>query len=315
MSPMKANFIRIKPWDETVDLSVIIELYNQTAKYLNPKATLLLNEALFNFWVGKNTVLSRDFLIFEDNENKIIAFLGVVKSPMFKDAWSVGYGLVPDYFKSDLPEKIIDAALSLGKKLKVPEVLFETTGSLSLPFDEKLKSMRFTPIHYIWSMLLEDFRLFNIPKTPQSITIRKEKEISDYTSYTIVINKAFQEAFKWEPKTENQFKQIIESLRKTTEIEHCFALENEKLIGTCDIFINPKQDFIGTLANFSILPSYQGRGIGSALFAFGVESLREKGCKEINLTVEANNEKALDLYKKFGFYTQDNLTQKMYQII
>ena len=315
MSPMKANLIQIKPWDETIDRSVIIELYNQTAKYLNPKAMLLLNEALFNFWVGKNTVLSRDFLIFEDNENKIIAFLGVVKSPMFKDAWSVGYGLVPDYFKSDLPEKIIDAALSLGKKLKVPEVLFETTGSLSLPFDEKLKSIGFTPIHYVWSMLLDDFRLFNIPKIPQGITVRREKEISDYTNYAIVINKTVPASNSCAPKTEVRFKQVTDSLRKSADVEHCFALENEKIIGTCDIFINLKQDFIGTIVNFGILPSYQYRGIGSALFAFGVESLREKGCNEINLKVEANNEKALDLYKKFGFYTQDNLTQKTYQLI
>lgn len=28
MSPMKANLIQIKPWDETIDRSVIIELYN-----------------------------------------------------------------------------------------------------------------------------------------------------------------------------------------------------------------------------------------------------------------------------------------------
>jgi len=312
---MTANFIQIKPWDETIDRSVIIELYNQTAKYLNPKGLLLLNKALLNFWLGKNTVLSRDFLRFEDNESKIIAFLGVVKSPMLKDVWGVGYGLLPEYFKSDLPGKIIDAALSLGKKLKVPEVLFETIGSLSLPFDEKLKSIGFTPIHYSWSMILDDFRLFNISKIPQGITIRKEKEISDYTNYANVINKSFQESFKWEPKTEDQFKKLIDTLRKATEVEHCFALENEKIIGTCDILINTKQDFIGTIANFGILPSYQYRGIGSALFAFGVESLREKGCNEINLKVEANNEKALDLYKKFGFNTQDNLTEKTYQII
>ena len=315
MSPMKANFIQIKPWDDTIDRSVIIELFNQTVKYINPKETLLLNKALLNWWLGENTVLSRDFLRFEDNKSKIIAFLGVVKSPMLKDAWGVGYGLLPDYFKSDLPGKIIDASLSLGKKLKVPELLFDTTGLISLPFDEKLKSMGFTPIHYVWSMLLDDFRLFNIPKIPQGIILRKELEINDYSSYTTVINEAFQDSFKWEPKTEKEFKKIIDSLRKTNEIEHCFALENEKLIGTCDIFINPKQDFIGTIANFSILPSYQCRGIGSALFAFGVEFLREKGCKEITLNVEANNEKALDLYKKFGFYTQDNLTQKTYQLI
>ncbi|MCK4478933.1 MAG: GNAT family N-acetyltransferase [Candidatus Lokiarchaeota archaeon] len=51
------------------------------------------------------------------------------------------------------------------------------------------------------------------------------------------------------------------------------------------------------------------------MLAFGIETLRKKGCTIINLSVDTKNEKALGLYKKFGFYTRDNFTQKTYQII
>jgi len=312
---MKENLIQIKPWDETISRSIIIDLYNQMMHYLNPKGTLEINENMLNFWLGEHTILSRDFLRFEDNNNSIIAWAGIVKDPMLKDAWTVGYGVLPEYFKTELPGKLIDASLNLGKKLKTPDLLFNTTGTLSTPFDEKIKSLGFKPIHYIWSMRLDDFNLFKLPNNPHGITIRKQLKINDYNSYANVINLAFQESFKWEPKTEKEYEQLIDSMQKTNKIEHCFAFENNNLVGTCVIFTNPKQKDVGGLANFGILPDYQHRGIGSALFAFGVESLREKGCKEINLGVETKNEKALNLYKKFGFYTLENLTQKTYQII
>jgi len=312
---MKANFIKIKPWDETISRSVIIDLHNQMRHYLNPKDTLEINEDMLNFWLGEHTILSRDFLRFENNKNSIVAWAGIVKDPMLKDVWTVGYGVLPEYFKTELPGKLIEAILNLGKKLKVPELLFNTTGTLSAPFDERLKSMGFKPIHYTWSMRLDDFNLFKLPNTPHGIIIRKQLKINDYNSYANVINLAFQESFKWEPKTETNFEQLMDSMQKTNNIEHCFAFENNKLVGACDIFTNQKQKDVGALANFGILPEYQHRGIGSTLFAFSVDSLREKGCKEINLGVETKNEKALNLYKTFGFYTLDNLTEKRYQII
>lgn len=312
---MKANLIQIKPWDESISRTVIIDLLNQQYRYLNPKDPIEVNEEMLNLYLGEDTVLSRDALRFENSQNNIIGFAGIVKSPIYKNTRVVGYGILPEYFKTDLPRKLIDNSLTLGKKLKVPELLFSTTGTLSDPFDEKLESLGFKPIQYTWHMRLDDFNLFKLPKKPYTIKLQKQMEINDYYSYANVINQAFQEHFKWENKTEEFYKKINEILQKTNKIEHYVAYENDKLIGSCMGIINPKQDFIGSIGNFGILPSYQHRGIGSTLFAFGVDSLRKQGCKEINLAVEAKNERALGLYKKFGFIIQDNLTEKRYQII
>ena len=312
---MEKNLIQIKPWDESINRTVIIDLLNQQYKYLNPKDPIEVNEEMLNFFLGENTVLSRDALRIENNQNKIIGFASIINSPMYKNTWIVGYGILPEYFKTDIPEKLIDAALDLGKKLKVPELLFGTTGTLSAPFDEKLESLGFNHIHYSWSMLLDDFNLFKLPKIPNEITVRKNLEIDDYQNYANVMNQAFQGHFKWENKTEEMYKQMNDMIQKTNQIEHYLAYENDKLVGTCMGILNPKLEFTGSIGNFGILPSHQHRGIGSSLFAFGVESLREKGCKEINLTVEAENERALDLYKKFGFKIQPHLTEKRYQII
>jgi ribosomal protein S18 acetylase RimI-like enzyme len=49
------------------------------------------------------------------------------------------------------------------------------------------------------------------------------------------------------------------------------------------------------------MPAYRGRGIGRALVAEGLLQLRERGATEIELEVEAKNDKALALYRDAGF--------------
>lgn len=312
---MEANFIQIKPYDESLGLSILVDLYNQMSKYLNPETTIELTEELARVVLGKEIDLSQDFLIFESQQGEIIAFAGVSKLPIYKDAWVVIYGVLPDYFKSELPVKLIDTVLELGKKKNAPELLFQTLGKLSAPFEERLEFLKFKPIHYSWSMYLDDFDLFSHPGIPEGIAIQNQKEIDDFKIIVDVINKAFQGSFKFNPITERKWKQMQRVLRKNNIVEYCIAYENNKIVGLCDIYFNPKQEHIGLIGDLSVLPSYQHRKIGSALLASGIEILREKGCKTINLRVHAENEKAMGLYKKFGFYPKNNLTEKLYQII
>ena len=312
---MKANIFKIKPYDESLGLSIIVDFYNKMAKYLNPETTLEVTEELARVILGEETVLSRDYLIFENTQDEIIAFAGASKVPIYKDAWFVIYGVLPEYFKSELPGKLIEAILNHGKKRNAPELLFQTIGELSAPFEEKLESLGFKPIHYSWSMCLDDFSLFSNPGIPNDIKIHIQKDIEDYISCVDVINKAFQGSFKFEPITERKWKKLQRAFKKKHIVEYCIAYEKNKIVGLCDIYINPKQENIGLIGDFSILPSHQQRKIGSALLASGIETLIEKGCKTINLAVHAENEKALGLYKKFGFYQKNNLTEKIYQII
>ncbi len=312
---MKANFIRIKSYDESIGLSVFVDLYNQMIKYFNPETTIELTEELVRIVLGKDTDFSQNFLIFENQQGEIIAFAGVSKMPTYKDAWNAIYGIIPEYMKSDLPGKIIDAIVDLGEKSNAPELLFQTLGDLSAPFEERLAFLGFKPIHYSWSMYLDDSSLFSHPGIPEGITIQNKKEIDDYSTCITVINKAFEGSFKFKPLRERKWKRIQEAFRRNHIVEYCIAYENDKIIGLCDAYINPKQKHIGLIADLSVPPSHQHRKIGSALLATGIETLREKGCKTINLQVHAENEKALGLYKKFGFNLKNNLTEKIFQII
>jgi ribosomal protein S18 acetylase RimI-like enzyme len=57
----------------------------------------------------------------------------------------------------------------------------------------------------------------------------------------------------------------------------------------------------GELRIVGRLPAYRGRGLGPRLVAEGLRLLAEAGAGDVDLQVEAGNERALDLYRRFGF--------------
>ncbi len=311
---MKADTFKIKPYEESLGFNLIIDLYNQMVKYLNPEASFLMTEEIARTIYLKDSVLSRDFLTFENEEGEIVGYTGLSITPLFKDAYLTISAVKPEYFNSKLPEVVIDATLDLKNKLNIPEIIFETYGELSAPFDEKLESYGFSPVNYAWYMYLDNFNLFSYPGVPEGIKIQTIKELDDYESAVNILNKAFADSFKYNPITKTKWKKMTESFKKKYIVNHCVAYDNEKLIGMCDTFINPEQDQSGGIGNLGVLPSYQHRKIGSAILASGIENLRKKGCKMIKLGVDTKNEKALNLYKRFGFYVEKNLTRKLYQI-
>ena len=107
----------------------------------------------------------------------------------------------------------------------------------------------------------------------------------------------------------------VEKFKKNHTVGYAIAYENTKIVGFCQCYFNPSQEQVGIINTLGVLPSYHHRGIGSALFASRVEFLQDKGCKTINLPVDAKNERALKLYEKFSFYLKKNLTEKTYKLI
>ena len=57
----------------------------------------------------------------------------------------------------------------------------------------------------------------------------------------------------------------------------------------------------GEIRVVGVLPEWRRRGLGRELLRWGVARLREQGVATIQLTVEAENEHALELYRRTGF--------------
>jgi ribosomal-protein-alanine N-acetyltransferase len=59
----------------------------------------------------------------------------------------------------------------------------------------------------------------------------------------------------------------------------------------------------GQVATLGVIPSFQGRGIGSLLMERAIDHAWHLGIRTIDLSVRAENPRAIGIYKRFGFQT------------
>jgi ribosomal protein S18 acetylase RimI-like enzyme len=79
-------------------------------------------------------------------------------------------------------------------------------------------------------------------------------------------------------------------------------IANAKVKGVCHITIERRNGtFVGTYGIVT-LEEYQGRHIGKILSMCAINEARKLGVKTIKLTVDADNFRAISLYRKLGFY-------------
>lgn len=307
--------MRIIPYNEKTGLSGIINVWNQFMKHFNDVSMIYNSEEEFKAKLARyfsDTVLSRDFLIAEDNQGKIIGYAGFLKSSK-GDFWYLQTIVLPDYFESSLPGKLMDEILSLAKKQAAPELRVYTKAILK-PYVKKLEELGLEPIQYRWDMRLDDSQSTKPSVLPPSIMLQNQKEISDFSNYVTVLNESFKDEFEFQPPTEENLKNLFQEMKKTVNIEFWLAFEGNNLVGMCYIHNNPAQGDIGTIFSLGVLPSHRHRGIGRALLENGIQSLYELGCKRIELKVWGDNEQALALYKKVGFYNLEPRAVVVYSI-
>lgn len=81
------------------------------------------------------------------------------------------------------------------------------------------------------------------------------------------------------------------------------AVCEEKLIATCGVnCVRSRRRFLHRAQiGLSVAKAYWGRGVGSALMAASIDWAKEHGFEQMELTVVKGNERAIGLYKKFGF--------------
>jgi ribosomal protein S18 acetylase RimI-like enzyme len=58
---------------------------------------------------------------------------------------------------------------------------------------------------------------------------------------------------------------------------------------------------IGYVTMIGVLPTWRGRGLGRELLRWSVGYLRDRGAQLIELSVEAANDRATELYRRHGF--------------
>ncbi len=81
---------------------------------------------------------------------------------------------------------------------------------------------------------------------------------------------------------------------------------NGKLAGFLTTFMD-KEFSTGRIRALSILPEFQGKGIGTRLLRHAEEIFKKNGMKLIRIEVVEDNASAYELYKKLGFEKAENI--------
>jgi GNAT superfamily N-acetyltransferase len=106
--------------------------------------------------------------------------------------------------------------------------------------------------------------------------------------------------------SENAFLAAVERLMGDRWTAYLLASPNDDSppAGVCQLRFRPSVWTAADdcwLEDLYVLDAARGRGVGAALVAQSIALARERGCRRIELDVDAGNETALALYRGFGF--------------
>lgn len=113
-------------------------------------------------------------------------------------------------------------------------------------------------------------------------------------------------SFQGEQLTEEEEKKfldsVLEKMAKNEDI-HLLAYSNNKLIGVTNITLKEKNNKHVAVYGISVASQYRNQGLGELLMAKILEDAKNNlpTLKIVTLEVFANNNVAIELYKKFGF--------------
>ena len=79
------------------------------------------------------------------------------------------------------------------------------------------------------------------------------------------------------------------------------AWSSDVLAGLIAAYFNNPETKTGFITNVSVLPGFNGKGIASRLVKMSVDYAMQNDYTEIHLEVNNKNNKAINLYSKFGF--------------
>lgn len=157
----------------------------------------------------------------------------------------------------------------------------------------------------LWQFVLPADRIVPAPAFPADVMVRAVRPGDDDDRYVELINRAFED----HPSPLSWPGDYIREVHARPEFDPASVLvvtvasDPDQMVGFCRTLELPGDDGRrrGEIGVIGLLPDWRGRGLGRQLLRWGVARLRSLGLDQVELTVEARNERALELYRREGF--------------
>ena len=118
------------------------------------------------------------------------------------------------------------------------------------------------------------------------------KESTDKNIEISQLNNLFKE-IGWKQRSDDKWKEILSKSSFVISI-----WDNEKLVGFGRIL---EDGAMCMFYDICVLPSYQGRRIGTQIMNFLIDKVKDKGYASIGLFAWESNPSNMSFYEKFGF--------------
>ncbi|MFX0208797.1 MAG: GNAT family N-acetyltransferase, partial [Candidatus Hodarchaeota archaeon] len=238
----------------------------------------------------------------EDDKGDIVGWAGLFKSSKF---WS-GIALLvsPEFISSNLPVKLLDSMVNLAETQKLTNLrlyVYGTFATLRNALDHRGIQSRSGD----FTLILDKPVTISSVTIPIGISLRSSRNAENLAMYAETVNAAFREYASWQDTSDADLRELEQDLFESgyKESIHFYAYDEQKQIGLIHAAIH-KPDHEGKrglVVRLGVIPSHRRRGIGNTLLGKAIYWLFENGCSEIELSVIAENEQALLLYKNWGF--------------
>lgn len=225
--------------------------------------------------------------LFYTEKTQLKGFLSVYF--FYENAVEIALFVSPTNRKQGIARSLLQNILPLVKQNHYKQAIF----SSPLHFNDQWFIGH--GFHYQHSEYYMERNLLNPLLNPnQSLTYRNAT-IDDIPSLCQLDNACFD-------KTASTLNQRFHQLLSERNYQIVMAFDKEQCVGKVHI---RWQDKGATFSDIAVFPEFQGKGLGTALISYCINFALSEGKPNLNLDVETHNQKALNLYTRLGFTTQN----------
>lgn len=145
------------------------------------------------------------------------------------------------------------------------------------------------------------FRPFEPSDLPALQAVRKAAYAPVFQSFRDIVGKDI--AFVAFARADEEHAVYLESLCEPQDGRHLFvALVDEKIVGFCTYALN-REKRTGEIGLNGVHPDHAGRGIGTKMYAFALDRMKEAGIRvaEVGAGGDPSHAAARRAYEKVGF--------------
>lgn len=181
-----------------------------------------------------------------------------------------------------------------------------TTHETTKPSAEILKKFGFEFLYHSFEMKKDDV---DIPINQENNEVKLERlSLKTYDEYYKVLVKSFEANLETSIPPLEEMKETFSHRLKSKPSGTILLILNGKIVGFSSVVQDEVDPKSGEVHMLGILPEVRGKGLGAIALSNAISELSNLGCERCHLTVAAQNQSALSLYKKFGFNIEQTYT-------